>query len=179
MPLKPSIVLLGTGAPRPDVARGATALLIEAGDDAILIDAGRGVVRQLAALGVDLARVDPMLITHHHYDPSANSALTSSASSWLMGRSRTLRLFGPPEARRIVEALPSGLRQGHRIPRPRSGQRPWQPVATTDIFAGPVCEAPAGASPPRAWTTATGSAFRMRSASAGSVSATGSSAPTA
>ena len=32
MPRKPSIVLLGTGGPRPDVARGATSLLIEAGE---------------------------------------------------------------------------------------------------------------------------------------------------
>lgn len=66
--MKPSIVLLGTGAPRPDVLRGATALLIQAGEDNILIDAGRGVVRQLAAIGADLARIDPVLITHHHYD---------------------------------------------------------------------------------------------------------------
>jgi len=40
--MTPAITLLGTGGPRPDAARGATALLIETGDDAILIDAGRG-----------------------------------------------------------------------------------------------------------------------------------------
>jgi ribonuclease Z len=66
--MRPSITLLGTGGPRPDAARGATALLIEAGEDVILIDAGRGVVRQLAALGVALDRIDPVLVTHHHYD---------------------------------------------------------------------------------------------------------------
>jgi ribonuclease Z len=138
--LKPSIVLLGTGAPRPDVARGATALLIEAGDDAILIDAGRGVVRQLAALGVDLARIDPVLITHHHYD-HIGELHDVILSSWLTGRSRILRLFGPPETRRIVEAL---LHQVYdkdiefRVH--EAGNGPWQPVATTDILAGPVCE---------------------------------------
>ena len=57
--MRPSITLLGTGGPRPDAARGATALLIEAGEDVILIDAGRGVVRQVAALGVALDRIDP------------------------------------------------------------------------------------------------------------------------
>lgn len=66
--MRPSVVLLGTGGPRPDIARGATSLLIEVGDDAILIDAGRGVVRQLAALDVPLSRINPVLITHHHYD---------------------------------------------------------------------------------------------------------------
>lgn len=33
-----SVTLLGTGGPRPDITRGATSLLIEAGDAAILID---------------------------------------------------------------------------------------------------------------------------------------------
>ena len=47
MLMTPSITLLGTGGPRPDAARGATSLLIETGENAILIDAGRGVVRQL------------------------------------------------------------------------------------------------------------------------------------
>ena len=43
--MTPAITLLGTGGPRPDTTRGATSLLIETADAAILIDAGRGVVR--------------------------------------------------------------------------------------------------------------------------------------
>ena len=86
--MNPSIALLGTGGPRPDIARGATSLLIEAGDDAILIDAGRGVVRQLAALDVPLARIDPVLITHHHYD-HIGELHDVILSSWLMGRMRS------------------------------------------------------------------------------------------
>src|SRR6185437_9562118 len=102
--MNPAVTLLGTGGPRPDIARGATSLLIEAGDAAILIDAGRGVVRQLTALNVSPARINPVLITHHHYDhigELADVLLTSS----LMGRTEPLRLYGPPETRRIVETL--------------------------------------------------------------------------
>ena len=68
--MNPSVTLLGTGGPRPDIARGATSLLIEAGDDAILIDAGRGVVRQLDraryAAGPDQSGADhpPPLRSH-------------------------------------------------------------------------------------------------------------------
>jgi ribonuclease Z len=138
--MNPSITLLGTGGPRPDIARGATSLLIEAGEDAILIDAGRGVVRQLAALNVPLARIDPVLITHHHYDHIGELHDVILSSS-LIGRTRPFRLFGPPETRRIVETL---LHQVYdkdiefRVH--EAGNVPWQPVKTTDILAGAVCE---------------------------------------
>lgn len=138
--MRPSIVLLGTGGPRPDANRGATSLLIEAGEDAILIDAGRGVVRQLAALGMPLARIDPVLITHHHYD-HIGELHDVILSSWLTGRSGTLRLFGPPETRRIVEALLHQVYDKDIEFRVReAGNIPWQPVDTTDIIAGAVCE---------------------------------------
>ena len=135
-----SVTLLGTGGPRPDVARGATSLLIEIGDDAILIDAGRGVVRQLAALEVPLTRINPVLITHHHYD-HIGELHDVILSSWLMGRTQPLRLFGPPETRRIVETL---IRQVYdkdiefRVH--EAGNGAWPIVETTDILDGPVVE---------------------------------------
>jgi ribonuclease Z len=138
--MTPAITLLGTGGPRPDVARGATALLIETGDDAILIDAGRGVVRQLAALDIPLSRIDPVLITHHHYD-HIGELHDVILSSWLMGRTRPLRLFGPPETRRIVETLIHQVYDKDIEFRVHeAGNVPWQPVQATDILAGPVCQ---------------------------------------
>ena len=140
--MKPSIVLLGTGGPRPDVGRGATSLLIQAGEDTVLIDAGRGVVRQLASSGVDLARIDPVLITHHHYD-HIGELHDVVLSSWLLGRARTLRLFGPPETRRIVDALVHQVYDkdiAFRVHESANGT--WQKVEVTDILSGTVCETP-------------------------------------
>lgn len=138
--MKPSITLLGTGGPRPDVSRGATSLLIQAGEDAILIDAGRGVVRQLAALNVPLSRINPLLITHHHYD-HIGELHDVILSSWLMGRTRPLRLFGPPETRRIVETLIHQVYDKDIEFRVRESlNTPWQPVETTEILSGVVCE---------------------------------------
>jgi ribonuclease Z len=135
-----SVTLLGTGGPRPDVARGATSLLIETGDNAILIDAGRGVVRQLAALGMPLSRIDPVLITHHHYD-HIGELHDVILSSWLMGRAQPLRLFGPPETRRIVETLLHQVYDKDIEFRDHEASiAPRQPVVTTDILAGRVCE---------------------------------------
>ena len=138
--MRPSVTLLGTGGPRPDVSRGATALLIQANEDAILIDAGRGVVRQLAGQDVPLARIDPVLITHHHYD-HIGELHDVILSSWLTGRAHTLRLFGPPETRRIVEALLHQVYDKDIEFRVReAGNGSWQPVEVTDILAGTVCE---------------------------------------
>ena len=49
----PSITLLGTGGPRRDPARRSTALLLRTGSEAVLIDAGRGVVHGLGEADVD------------------------------------------------------------------------------------------------------------------------------
>jgi len=102
--VKPSVTLLGTGGPRPEVARGGTSLLIRYGDDMVLIDAGRGVVRQLSTLNIPLAKLTRMLVTHHHYD-HIGELHDVILTSWLLGRRELLQIYGPPETRRIVEAL--------------------------------------------------------------------------
>lgn len=138
--MTPAITLLGTGGPRPDAARGATSLLIETGDDLVLIDAGRGVVRQLTARGVALADINTVLITHHHYD-HIGELPDVILSSWLLGRTKPLRIFGPPETRRIVETLIHQVYDKDiefRIH--EAGLVPWQAVQTTDILAGLVCQ---------------------------------------
>jgi len=138
--MKPSIVLLGTGGPRPDVARGATSLLIQAGEDNILIDAGRGVVRQLAMLGVNPAHINPVLITHHHYD-HIGELHDVILSSWLLGRTQPLRLFGPPETRRIVDTMLYQIYDKDIEFRVHESlNTEFQPVETTDIMSGLVCQ---------------------------------------
>src|SRR4029078_12821634 len=105
------------------------------------IDAGRGVVRQLAALDVPLPRIDPVLITHHHYD-HIGELHDVILSCWLTGRTRPLRLFGQPETRRIVETLVHQVYDKDiefRV-HEAAGHMPWQPAITTDILAGAVCE---------------------------------------
>jgi ribonuclease Z len=140
--MKPSVTLLGTGGPRPDVARGATSLLIRAGSDNILIDAGRGVVRQLAAAGVSLAGINPVLVTHHHYD-HIGELHDVILSSWLAGRSGPLRLFGPPETKRIVDTLLHQVYDKDIAFRVHEALNAgWQPVEVTDIMGGPVLETP-------------------------------------
>jgi ribonuclease BN (tRNA processing enzyme) len=139
--MKPSVTLLGTGGPRPEVARGGTSLLIQCDDDLILIDAGRGVVRQLSILGVPMSRLNKLLITHHHYD-HIGELHDVILTSWLLGRKQPLNIYGPPETRRIVDALLTQVYDKDiefRVSgEPINGAFP--PVPVTEVMAGLVYE---------------------------------------
>jgi ribonuclease BN (tRNA processing enzyme) len=139
--MKPSVTLLGTGGPRPEVARGGTSLLIQYDDDLILIDAGRGVVRQLSILGVPMSRLNKLLITHHHYD-HIGELHDVILTSWLLGRKQPLNIYGPPETRRIVDALLTQVYDKDiefRVSgEPINGAFP--PVPVTEVMAGLVYE---------------------------------------
>lgn len=139
--MKAKVTLLGTGGPRPEVDRGGTSILVQIGSDNILIDAGRGVVRQLLRAGIPIGQIDKLFITHHHYD-HIGDLHDVILSSWLQGRKGTLRIFGPPETQRIVDALLTQVYdkdiefrdQGE----PAVGG--WKPVETRDVLSGVVYE---------------------------------------
>jgi len=60
------VTLLGTGTPRPEVSRFGQAVLVEAGNDKLLFDAGRGVAQRVAELGLDFADLRTVFITPTH-----------------------------------------------------------------------------------------------------------------
>ena len=62
------ITLLGTGGPRPDPRRHGPALVVTVGDEHLLFDAGRGVVRQLTIAGVPAAVVNPVYAVPSAYN---------------------------------------------------------------------------------------------------------------
>jgi ribonuclease BN (tRNA processing enzyme) len=143
MVAKPSVTLLGTGGPRPEADRGCTSLLIRYGDDTILIDAGRGVVRQLVRAGVDMAKLNVVLITHHHLD-HIGELHDIIISSWLLGRRHKLKIYGPPETRRIVDALMTQVFDKDiefRVDgEPTNGE--FQGADVIEVTDGVVCETP-------------------------------------
>jgi ribonuclease BN (tRNA processing enzyme) len=98
------ITLLGTGTPILDPNRQASALLIEIEDDKLLFDAGRGVTTQLMKAGIYPQDVNPILITHHHYDHIGNLG-DLVLTSWHNGRETPLNIYGPPGTTEIIAAL--------------------------------------------------------------------------
>jgi ribonuclease Z len=135
------VVLLGTGGPRPDPRRSASAALVKIGDDNLLFDAGRGVVNRLVQAGADLKSVNPVFVTHHHVD-HIGDLYDVMLTTWMYGRKDPLRIYGPPETRRIVDALLTQVYdkdwQWRSIGEPSFGG--WKPVVTEDVAPGLVLD---------------------------------------
>ena len=98
------IILLGTGGPKPDPNRQGPCLAIQVSDQYILFDAGRGAGTQLAGAGIPVESVNPIFITHHHYDHIGNLG-DIILSSWNQGRKARLSIFGPEGTSEIVDVL--------------------------------------------------------------------------
>ncbi|HJM41980.1 MAG: MBL fold metallo-hydrolase [Nitrospinota bacterium] len=133
------ITLLGTGGPRPDPERLGSSLAVEVGEERLLFDCGRGAVIQLVRAGMSLQDLNPVFITHHHYDHISDLG-DLILSTWLQGRPGALKIYGPRGTAEIVTALiervyPKDIRfraEGE----PAVGG--WKPVDVTEVRAGTV-----------------------------------------
>ena len=100
------ITLLGTGIPNPQINAFGTSTLIEAGDEKLLIDCGRGTVIRLAQLGLGVGHVDRIILSHYHSDHYAglfDFAMTGTIRQKFGGRNGPLHVHGPPGIDRIAE----------------------------------------------------------------------------
>lgn len=86
--------LLGTGSPIPDTDRFGPAILLEAGEQFLLFDAGRGAIQRIYSLGIPFAKIDKLFITHLHSDHTAGLA-DVFLTSWLRGRRTPFHIWGP------------------------------------------------------------------------------------
>ena len=98
------LVLLGSGGPKPDPNRQGSGLVINFGDDTLLFDAGRGVSTQLVRAGFAPQQINPIFITHHHFDHIGNLG-DVILSAWNNGRTEPLQIIGPKDTIDIVAAL--------------------------------------------------------------------------
>lgn len=135
------LTLLGTGGPRPDPRRHGSALIVAVGDEHLLFDAGRGVVQQLVAAGVPPETVNPVFLTHHHYDHIGDLA-DVMLTSWISGRKRPLRVFGPDGTREIVDALVERVYAKDITWRSKGESYigEWVPVDVAEVGAGLACD---------------------------------------
>ena len=90
------ITLLGTGNPRPSLERFGPSILVEAGGQRLLIDAGRGAAQRLFQIGQRdaLTGLDAVLLTHLHSDHTVGIP-DVWLTPWIFGRARALPLLGP------------------------------------------------------------------------------------
>ncbi len=108
------VTLLGTGRPTPLHDRFEAATLVEAGDQVLLFDAGRGVAIRIWQLGMPLREVDAVFITHFHHDH-----ISGLADLWLTGwlppafgqRTEPLRIWGPEGLHDVTEGLEAAYKR--------------------------------------------------------------------
>ena len=99
-----SVVLLGTGMPRPNPEASGPATAVVVGDRVFLFDAGPGVERQLSAAHLPINGVTALFITHLHSDHTLGYP-DLIFTSWVMGRKKPLQAYGPAGLRKMTDHL--------------------------------------------------------------------------
>jgi ribonuclease Z len=112
------VTLLGTGVPIPSPDRFGPCALVEAGDQKLLIDAGRGAAMRLYQLNIPIGRIDVQLLSHYHSDHTSGVPdlwLTGWLSSHFGTRTTPYRVIGPTGAKRLMENLERAYADDIRI----------------------------------------------------------------
>lgn len=108
LPVDPSaitVTLLGTGAPPPGMVRFGPSILVRAGTEILLFDAGRGCLQRLQQLTVSYDKINALFLTHLHSDH-----VVGLSDLWLTGwliseRKVPLPVFGPAGTSDMVDNL--------------------------------------------------------------------------
>jgi ribonuclease Z len=89
------VTLLGTGAPPPVMNRFGPSTLVEAGNEKLVFDAGRGNLQRLVQAKVPLKDVHALFLTHLHSDHVVGIS-DMLLTGWLYGRREVpFRVWGP------------------------------------------------------------------------------------
>jgi len=93
-----TVTILGSGSPVPSNVRFSQSMLVEAGDQKLVIDAGRGVTIRLAQLGIPLGSITATFITHFHSDHTVGLPdlwLTGWLPTPFGSRKQPMTVYGP------------------------------------------------------------------------------------
>jgi ribonuclease Z len=103
------VVVLGSGTPAPSRTQAGTAILVQAGNDNLLFDCGRGCTTRLGQYEPRLLpRIDRLFLTHLHSDHVVGIP-DLWLNGWTQGRNAPLRIWGPAGTGQMMD----GLRQAY------------------------------------------------------------------
>ncbi|MEM7082984.1 MAG: MBL fold metallo-hydrolase [Pseudomonadota bacterium] len=99
------VTVLGSGTPIPSPTQFGTAILVEAGEEYLLFDCGRGCTTRLAQLDQALiTRVTHLFITHLHSDHIVGVD-DLWLNGWTQGRNIPLEIWGPEGIHQMMASM--------------------------------------------------------------------------
>ncbi len=99
------VTLLGTGSPLPVMERFGPSILVEAGEQKFIFDAGRGALQRLRQADVGYKDIQGVFFTHLHSDHVVGFP-DLWLTGWLTGqRSAPLLVWGPAGTKNMVSNL--------------------------------------------------------------------------
>jgi ribonuclease BN (tRNA processing enzyme) len=99
-----TLVMLGTGMPRPDPMCFGPATAVVYNNRVFLFDAGAGVMRRMAAARLSIRGPEAVFITHLHSDHTLGYP-DLILTTWVMGRKEKLQAFGPVGLRKMTKHI--------------------------------------------------------------------------
>lgn len=96
--------MLGTGGATPYKTRTTPMLVVSAGEANVLVDCGSGATLRLAEAEINSGSIDCVLFTHFHADHCVDFPVFV-LTSYLAGRIKPLKVFGPVGARKFVNTM--------------------------------------------------------------------------
>jgi ribonuclease BN (tRNA processing enzyme) len=134
------VIMLGTGTPVPDASAWGPSSAVVVGGRLLLVDAGAGVTRQLAAAGFPRVKdVAAVFLTHLHSDHTLGYP-DVIFTTWIMGRRQPLAVYGPPGLRHMTDGILDAWRDDVelRVKGLERETREWLRVEATEIRRGVV-----------------------------------------
>lgn len=89
------VTLLGTGSPQPIMDRFGPSILVQAGGQSLLFDAGRGCLQRLRQINLAYDKLNALFLTHLHSDHIVGLPDLWLTGWLLSGRKVPLEVFGP------------------------------------------------------------------------------------
>ncbi len=119
------VTLLGTGCPPPAMNRFGPSTLVEAGEQKLIFDAGRGALQRLTELAVRWQDVQGVFLTHLHSDHVVGFP-DLWLTGWLIvpGRTVPLQVWGPRGTAAMMAHLKQAFEYDVRIRIQNDGASP-------------------------------------------------------